>query len=254
MSEAGDADTPHPGEFVVLGHPADFAGSPLGRCLQARPRTQAVVPAARPPDADAVRALVLLGSGDDLQAPASLLPALRELETPVLACGHGASVLAAALAGRPVPEPPAGPGGMARLRRTDEADEPVFGDLVDGSWWLTVDRAGTSVPEGATTLATADDGAAAAFTPWPGCVATWARLDIPAQAVVELLDDPGDLAGGEAFFDAWAATLVGRWVDEVVGRTEAEAPWGRRGPPPVYDGGLFLGARQETGWSRPTRS
>lgn len=254
MTEPDTAGAPEPGDIVVLGHVADFAASPLGQCLQARPRTRAVSPTTTPPDADQVRALVLLGAGDDPQAPTSLLPALRELETPVLACGHGASVLVAALAGQPIPEPPAEPGRMARLHRTDEADEPVFGDLVDGSWWLTVDRAGTSVPDGATTLATADDGAAAAFAPWPGCVATWARVDLPASAVVEMLDDPGDLAGGEAFFDAWATTLVGRWVDEVVGRTEAEAPWGRRGPPPVYDEGLFLGARQETGWSQPTRS
>lgn len=254
MSEPDEAATPDPGDFVVLGEVADFSASPLGRCLQARPRTQAVRPTTTAPSAERVRALMLLSAGDDHGALASLLPALRERETPVLACGHGASVLAAALAGQPIPEPPAGPGRMARLRRTDEAGEPVFGDLVDGSWWLLADAAGTPIPEGATTLAIADDGGTAAFTPWPGCVATWARLDVPAHAVVELLDDPGDLAGGEAFFDGWATTLVGRWVDEVVGRVEAEAPWGRRGPPPVYDDSLFLGARQETGWSQPTRS
>lgn len=240
-----------PGAFHVLGGPA-HADSPLEACLGARPRTAEAGRTTTPPEPGHVRALVLLDAGDDPEGSSALVRALRDAGTPVLAAGHGASVLAAALAGEPIPEPPADGERMARLRRTDDADEPVFGDLVDGSWWLVADPGGVAVPDGATVLATADDGAAAAFTPWPGCVATWARVDLPAHAVLERLDDPGDLSGGEAFFDAWATVLVGRWVDEVVGRTEAEAPWGRRGPPPVYEEGLFLGAREE-GWAHPTR-
>lgn len=243
MSEAG--------AYVVLGAPA-ADDSPLEACLRARPRTRDAVRTTTAPDAGDVRALVLLDAGDDPEATAALVRALREAETPVLACGHGASVLAAALAGQPVPEPPTHAGRLTRLRRTDGADEPVVGDLVDGSPWVVVDAAGATVPDGSAVLAQSDEGAAAAFAPWPRCVAMWARVDLPARAVVELLEDPGDLAGREAFFDAWATTLVGRWVDEVVGRTDEEAPWGRRGPPPVYDEGLFLGARDE-GWATPTR-
>lgn len=252
--EPADAEQPaaDPGRYVMLGATDTDAASPLAACLAARSRTAGATWTATPPDADDVRALVLLGPGDDAEATAALVGSLGERHTPVLAAGHGAVVLAAALRGRAV-GPDAGPGRLRRLRRTADADEPTTNDLVDGSLWLVVDAGDSAPPADATILAvTDDDDAAAAFAPWPGCVALRARLDLPAAQVLATLDDPGELSGREAFFDAWATALVGRWVDEVVGRTEAEAPWGRRGPPPVYDEGLFLGAKQETGWSRPT--
>lgn len=255
MSDADDTAAPaepEPGRFVVLGAAGAASACPVAACLAARSRTADAVWTGAPPAVHGVRALVLLGPGDDPEATAALVRELGEHHTPVLAAGHGAAVLAAALAGEPAPAG-AGPGRLRRLRR-DDAAEPTTGDLVDGSLWLVADTPVTP-PAGATILAvTADDEAPAAFAPWPGCVALCARLDVPAVEAVALLDDPGELSGREAFFDAWATALVGRWVDEVVGRIDAEAPWGRRGPPPVYDEGLFLGAKQETGWSRPTAS
>jgi hypothetical protein len=244
------ADAPDPGRYVVLGAAGTDPASPLAACLSARSRTATATWTDAAPDPDGVRALILLGAGDDPEATAALIRALSQRHTPVLAGGHGAGVLAAALSGQHPPSE-AGLGSLRRLRRTAEADEPTTSDLVDGSLWLVVDTPGVT-PQGATILAvTDDDDAPAAFSPWPGCVAIGARLDLPASQLVAAVGDPGELAGREAFFDAWATALVGRWVDEVVGRTDAEAPWGRRGPPPVYDEDLFLGAKQQTGWSPP---
>lgn len=241
--------------FFVLGG-NDHATSPVNACLDARPRTADAVRTTAPPDADDVRALVLLGAGDDPAGTTELVQALGARHTPVLAAGHGATVLCAALSDRPPAEPGPGPGRLVRLWRTAAADptaEPTFGDLVDGSEWLVVDAAGTEVPDDATILVVDDGDAPMAFTPWPGCVATWARLDVPARDAMALLEDAGEAVVGAPFRDGWATALVGRWIDGVVGRTEEEAPWGRRGPPPMANAELFLGARQQSGWSTPAR-
>ena len=67
------------------------------------------------------------------------------------------------------------------------------------------------------------------------CVADLRRADRHELVA----DEPRSLTVAR-FLGGVANSFVGRWVDRTVGRTEEEAPWGRRGPGPVPGPGLSL--------------
>ena len=226
-------------EFVIVqSHPA-HGPDLLGDLLASRARPVRLVArhdgAALPPF-EAVRALVVLGgvaADDEVRALAARCAAEG---VPVLATGLGASALADGVTAVPPAVTSVSPAEGADGDEVFEALEPDTG-MVGG--------ARLEAPAGALVLARSDDGPAAVRVGEAAYALAFAPEHDAAWLVAQL--------GGEADEDTVAAltrrnrvlrphsiALLGRWVDGVVGRTEDEAPWGRRGPAPEARPGLYL--------------
>jgi hypothetical protein len=192
-----------------------------------------------PGDPADVRALAVAG----VNPPAAPLPALVDLvrrchqaEIPILGVGTGGSVVLEALAGEEVVRTDAEVRLLVSHPTADAADDPLAEGLPDGHRWLVAG----GLPEltAAVPLARQPGGAPLLLRLGAAAYATCLLPQLDAEGVaarlVGLLDGDTKLAGQlTRFIAANNAALVGRWVDGVVGRNEAETPWGRKGPPPV---------------------
>ncbi len=178
---------------------------------------------------------VLPDAAEDLLAAAGpLLRACHEAELPTIAVGTAAGALAEVLgcAFDGSSEP-----GLTTVTVTEQADEdPMMAPTPSGVAWVV--RGSLRPSDGTTVLATAGDDPVVVVSGESYLVALDPMVaddEIDAMVQAETLS-----AAGGSFLRAHGAALLGRWVDLVVGRTEEEMPWGRRGPQPVAAPGLSL--------------
>lgn len=218
------------GEFLVVRGAGVTAPGTVEGVLEARGRVIQTVPAGDPtPDTTAHRALVLRGDPGGHWAAAVELAVAAGV--PVLAIG-GATA-AAGLPAAPLSQP------STDVYVTATApDHDVAGALPAGARWVA-DTAIASGPDGWDVLAADREGHPVLLERGP-VTATVLRCDLTVKQVQALLGEVPRALSIARFVSGVGAALVGRWVDRTVGRTEAEAPWGRRGPGPVPQPGLSL--------------
>jgi len=220
---------------VIELHPAHGPGL-LGEVLESRGRAVRLVTrhdGVALPGLDEIRALAVLGGADADAEVRALAAACVDADVPVLATGLGASAL---LPGVTAAEPALG--GVSPT--ADAAKDDVFEGLDADTRFLvtaTFDpaAAGLVVARMADTpvaVRLGERAYALAFEPERGV-----SLDPPPEDDAEAA---AAHARRERYLRPHAIALLGRWVDAVVGRTEAEAPWGRSGPPPEARPGLYL--------------
>jgi GMP synthase (glutamine-hydrolysing) len=252
-------------ELVILQHLPHLPAGLLGDVVGRRSRPTRVVRLWKgeplPGSVDRIRALVVLDGDEFVEAAQrdavrGLLAATVTASVPVLGLCLGAQLLAEATGGHV--EVGVGALGYIPVERTEEGTvDPVFAAYPDGMAALSLDLERIVLGQGAVPLARDRQGAVVAFRAGETAygVAFHPELDaclVEAQVAVPSLRarlgaggcDPDELVvqarRRDAFSRGMGAALLGRWVDAVVGRTEDEAPWGRRGPRPVPASGLFL--------------
>lgn len=252
-------------DFFVLQHRPYLPAGLLGDVLSRRSRPTNVVRLWEgeplPGSVDRMRALVVLG-GDETVARTQR-NAVRELVATTVAAGVpllglclGAQLLAEATGGHA--DPGVGALGYIPVEPTEEgASDHLIAGYPDGMAALCLDPDRIAPGRDAVPLARDPQGAVMAFRVGETAygVAFHPELDVGLiEALVAVPGVRGRLeAGGcdpdelvvqarrrDVFHRGMGAGLLGRWVDEVVGRTEDEAPWGRRGPKPVPAPGLSL--------------
>lgn len=252
-------------EFVIVQQSPHLPAGVLGDVLAWRGRLLRVVrlwEGEPVPDSVAgIRALVVLG-GDGIVEGAqrdtvrSLLAAGVAASIPVLGLCLGAQWLSEAAGGHA--EPGVGALGYLPVERTEEGTaDPVFAGYPDGMAALFLDRERTVLGPGAAPLARDEHGAVVAFRVGEAGYGIMLHPELNASMVESLAAvpsmrarlaaggcDPGVLTAQarrrDVFQRGIGAALLGRWVDMIVGRTEGEAPWGRRGPQPIPGPGLSL--------------
>jgi hypothetical protein len=224
------------GEVVILQLAADFSPGALGELLSARARPPRVVrlDAGEPvPSVEDLRALVVLGGAVPGKAERALAAACVEASVPVLATGEGACAL---LGGQPVVGEPE----LQPLRPVD-AEDPVLGPVPEGQH-VVVEARLPEPPADAHLLAEFSDGAAAVRL-GESAYALGFHPEYDGAWLADNLDDAAAAAEArrhDRFVRAQGAALLGRWVDAVVGRTDEESPWGRRGPAAAPRAGAYL--------------
>jgi hypothetical protein len=166
---------------------------------------------------------------------AEWVQACQAQAVPMLAMSEGCQAL---VGGRP------GSGSSQLLRvqpLPDTAGDDVFGDVPGGSLWPVTAGDLPESPDGtAVLLADADGRPVAARGAGPVYLTSLAPYRRAGDLAEHLPDLADTISAAARFLDALGAALLGRWVDNVVGRTDAEAPWGRKGPQPVARPGLYL--------------
>jgi GMP synthase-like glutamine amidotransferase len=199
------------------------------------------------PSPQGVRGLALVGSLDEVEPPASLTGSVAGFHAagvPILGVGAGAAVVVDALGGRTV-DAPLGP-RLVRVSRTEAAEkDKLCAGLTDGLGWFA---AGPTLAgaEGGVAVAVDDAGAPAVLRFGDSAYAVTFHPELPFERLAELVSDRDPTASPAAIelrarvLSAHGAAFVGRWVDGVVGRTDDEMPWGRKGPKPVAAPGLWL--------------
>ncbi|MGH8929139.1 MAG: type 1 glutamine amidotransferase [Egibacteraceae bacterium] len=244
-------------DFVILQHDEYLPAGALDQVLAQRRRAVRTVRLWQgepvPAASSGVRALVVLGghgmpAPDQRDAELALLAACVADGVPVLGICLGAQRLAEATGGRA--QVGAGSVGYVPITRTKEAaDDPVFDAYPDGMAALRLDADALMPGPGAVMLALTADGAAAGFRVGETAYGVGFHPELDADAITALIprlaiEDPDGLAvqarRRDAFHLGMGMSLLGRWVDGVVGRTPDEQPWGRRGPQPVPAPGLSL--------------
>jgi GMP synthase-like glutamine amidotransferase len=252
-------------DFVIIQHVPHFPVGVLGDVVGWRGRPRRVVRVWEgdpvPCSVDGMRALVVL-DGDETVA-AVQRDAVRELlavgvtaDVPVLGLCLGAQLLAETTGGHA--EPGVGALGYVPVERTEEGVvDPVFAAYPDGMAAACLDPDRIVPGPDAVPLARDGKGAAMAFRVGETAYGITFHPEFNAELVETLATipsmraqleaggaDPDDLVAQarhrDVFHRGMGAALLGRWVDVVVGRTDAEAPWGRRGPQPVPAPGLSL--------------
>ncbi len=244
-------------DFVILQHDEYLPAGALDQVLAQRRRAVRTVRLWQgepvPASSSSVRALVALGgrgmpASDQRDAELALLAACVADGVPVLGICLGAQLLAEATGG--AAKAAAGSVGYVPITRTKEGvDDPVFDAYPDGMAALRLDPDALVPGPAAAVLALAADGTAAGFRVGETAYGVGFHPELDAGAIATLIplvevEDPDELAAEarrrDAFHLGMGASLLGRWVDAVVGRTPDEQPWGRRGPQPVPAPGLSL--------------
>jgi GMP synthase-like glutamine amidotransferase len=251
-------------DFVMLQYGAADGPGLLGAVLAERKRQVLVVRRDRgdTPDVDVAhaRALVVLAAPATVQMDTGwdlkTITAFQEAEVPVIGISEGALLVAQALGGAVTASPPAEP--FVSMRRTAAAEgDPMCKGLVEGSRWFVTAPLLSDLPDGAEALAVDSDGEVGMFRAAASVYGVRVRAELEGREVLARLDQPtvdgeeaiqgaaaaawrDDAVGLQPFLTAHGASLLGRWVDQVVGRTDDEQPWGRRGPKPVPRPGLSL--------------
>jgi len=245
-------------DFLILQHVEYLPAGALGQVLAHRQRATRTVRLweGEPPPAspgEDTRGIVVLGGHDMLplaqrDAEIALLAACVTAGVPVLGICLGAQLLAWATGG--TTEPGVNSIGYFSIHRTQEAlDDPVFDAYPDGMAALLLD-ADVPVPgPDATVLARDARGVAVAFRAGATAYGLAFHPELDLTAIAALIPrlgvtDPDGLfeeaRRRDPFHLGMGTSLLGRWVDAVVGRTPEEQPWGRRGPGPVPAPGLSL--------------
>ena len=235
---------------------------PLVSALESRGRT--VVVTSEPDEwvdrLDEIRALAVATEATPLLRGRwkDLIEGCHEAGLPVIGLGSSASLVQSVISPATVPESTetsADGAGTAhrnepfvlapppRVLEVDVTDAGMEDRLVaptpSGVQWLgCLGRSGLEDRDGWTVLAVT------------GTVPVLAVAGMTYVVGMDVLVDDSRLDGliadnviseaSRPFFKAHGAALLGRWVDLVVGRTEEEMPWGRRGPQPVASPGLSL--------------
>lgn len=195
----------------------------LRAVLEDRRRTFDVVAEAPPSTAD-LRGLIV---GPDAPADQArdLVAAALEQDVPTLVFGAPASAVLGTLSSTDAPQ----------LRRAvlteDGTSDDVTAATMPGAP-VVVTETVTTASTAATVLLRDEDGGVLLARRGTVHATRW-RLDVGLASTPEL-------DAHTSFIVPHAAALLGRWVDIAVGRTDAEQPWGRRGPQPVAAPGLSL--------------
>jgi GMP synthase (glutamine-hydrolysing) len=248
-------------ELLVVQHAPHTGPSALVETLDARAtglpwRLVDVAAGAAFPDLNRVAGILVLGGpmgvGDRAEHPwmegeLEAIRAATQQGIPVFGICLGVQMLAAALEGR-VDKRPAPEIGFVPLTRTEAAeDDPVFAGWPDGSAVLFIhDDEVVEVPEGAETMLEGSEGVAAWRAPdgqsygvqfhpeiTAAQLAGWAGEEINRQrcaaAGVDLDELLAEAERRDAFHRAVGVSMVGRWLDRVVGAADPAAAPGRRG-------------------------
>ena len=257
-----DADAYDYGALVVLQHSAHAGPSAATSVLDARAnhrpwRLVDLAVGAPLPGLEGVRGVISLGGsmgvhdrGEHgwIDGEVELLARAVAQDVPVLGICLGAQLLATALGGAverlPTPEV-----GYLELTRTEAAsDDDVAAGWPDGSTALFLhEDEVTRLPAGAVTVLDGSVGVAAwhagdgraygvQFHPEVDAqqVASWCELERDRALVTAAGRDPDELAAEasrrDAFVRATGLSLIGRWLDAVVGRDDPAPPRRRREP------------------------
>lgn len=194
-----------------------------------------------PTSSDGIRGLAVLPPTTDGPAPhlADLIATCHGAGVAVLGIGTGALAVIAAAGLATVGSVHTRP-GLIRLSPTEQGLlDPVTATAPPGAWWAHDLAADISPVDPQHILAIDADGNPVILASGR-TYAVLPRTDLPGPAVVDLIGAEAVPAGATRFLAAYAAALVGRWVDLVVGRSDEEMPWGRRGPRPQAQPGLVL--------------
>lgn len=255
-----ETDTYDYGELLVLQHDEAVGPSALTRVLDGRAHRRPwhlidVAAGVPEPDVERVRGVIVLGGRmgvpDASEHPwmvdeLDLLRDVHALDVPILGICLGAQLLAAALGGDVVrrEEPEI---GFVPLERTDEGrEDPVFAGWPDGSPALLMhEDEVVELPPGATPMLDGADGVPAWRAPGEGTyavqfhpevdaetVAAWLREEPLRSRCAEADTDPEvlteEVERRERFHLAVGLSLVGRWVDAMVGAGDPDPRRGRR--------------------------
>lgn len=213
----------------------------LGEVLASRGRPVRTVtdPAGLPSAPDGLRGVAVLPGGPSAPALDELLAACGGADVPVLGIGAAALRVAAATGLATVADE-APVAALTTVTGTDAAaEDPVVATMPSGAWWL-VDTAAAITPADPEAVLARDQDGAPVVLARGRTYAVLMRADLDGDAVEALVGADTIPPRARPFLTGWAASLVGRWIDLVVGRTEEEMPWGRRGPQPVPAPGLSL--------------
>lgn len=174
---------------------------------------------------------IVAGPGSPPAVLSGLVGRAREQGAPVLLCGRAASMVAGFGSN--------GEGVTAQLAFPSEiaASDALTDGVMPGATFLA--EAGVAPAELAAgfepLLLTASGRVLLARG--EGLYVTVIRPDVAPE---QLAGDGSGVDPASTFALSHAAALVSRFVDAVVGRTDEEIPWGRRGPGPVPAPGLVL--------------
>lgn len=223
-------------DFVLLQLAADHSPGALGELLSERARPFRVVrrDAGEPlPGAAEIRALVVLGGAVPGADEHALARACVDAGIPVLGLGEGGCAL---LGGEPVPD-------ELRLQpvRPLEPDDPVLGPVPEGQRFVAAARL-PEPPVDALVLAEAAEGPAAVRVGETAYALAF-HPEYDGEWLADFTEDEelaAQARSADRFLRAQGSALLGRWVDGVVGRTDDEAPWGRRGPAATSGAGRYL--------------
>jgi GMP synthase-like glutamine amidotransferase len=252
-------------EFVILQHRSYLPPGLLVDVLGWRRRPMCIVRLWEgkplPTGVEQMRALVVLDGDEAVQvaqrdAVRQLLTAAVAAGVPVLAVCLGAQLLAEAAGGHA--EPGGDVLGYLPVELTEAGTvDPLIAAYPDGMAALCIDPEQVVPGQDAVSLACDRQGAVRAFRVGETAYGIMFHPELDAGLVEALVAVPSWRARLEArgcdpdelrvqahqrdvFHRGMGAALLGRWVDVVVGRSEDEAPWGRRGPQPVPAPGLSL--------------
>ena len=226
-----------PTYLVVQLHP-DHGPDLLADLLASRARPMTLVARHEGealPDAAGVRALVVLGGAAPDEEVKAYAARCAAEDVPVLATGLGAAALLDQAEGV---EP-----FVAGVSPThDAAGDEVFEGLDADTGFVMTARLTPSAD--AVVLATSEQGPAAVRLGEHAYALAFAPEHDAAWMIERLTGLDEDAVEGltrrNRILRPHTIALLGRWVDGAVGRTDEEAPWGRKGPPPEAREGLYL--------------
>ena len=256
-------------DIVVIQHEPHITAGLLGEVLELRGRPTRTLRMWQsdpvPSGVAGIRALAVLGgtmNTDEaaehpfLEAERALLAACVEAAVPVLGLCLGAQLLAEATGGSVTHR--TAEHAYVPVRRADAADgDEMFAGWPDGAAGLSLHADWITAGPDSVVLASSEHTPVEAFRVGDKAYGVQFHPEFDAAALSTVLAGEGardrlaadgvdpdllleDAVRRDPFQRATGAGLLGRWVDGVVGRTDAEQPWGRRGPQPVPGPGLSL--------------
>ena len=227
--------------IVIVQPDPDDGPELLAAVLDRRNRTTVVVGVDDTlPAPDGVRGVAVLGVTAPVAIPQQLGDWLVQCSrdgVPLLAMSEGAHALTTTTTTLT-------PADATMLRvdlMPDSADDDVFGDVPAGSLWpVTAPALAQLDGTTAALLVDPDSNPAAARAAEPTYLTRLAPYRSAATLAQRLPDHADTITAAARFHDALATSLLGRWIDAAIGRTDQETPWGRKGPQPIAHPGMYL--------------